>query len=230
MKSVTLRGVSRHFGRHVALHRTDLELHAGSLTGIVGANGAGKTTLMNMIATLDRPSSGTIHYDSWPWRHMSRRGRELVGWVSHAPLVYGDLTGAENLRFYASMYGVPEASERAGALLGRVGLLHAADKLVNAYSRGMVQRLTIARALLHDPHLLLLDEPLTGLDRQGRRDVLDLFEEQRAQGRILLLSTHDLHALQRACTRLLVMRQGSIVLDHEVEGSEDMIAIYEAHA
>ena len=87
-----------------------------------------------------------------------------------------------------------------------------------------------SRALLHDPHLLLLDEPLTGLDRQGRRDVLALFEEQRAQGRILLLSTHDLHALSRACTRLLVLRQGKIVLDHAVDGSEDMIAIYEAHA
>lgn len=230
MKSIQLKQVSRHFGKHFALHRVTTRFDASSITAIVGANGAGKTTLLNILATLDRPSSGSIHYDSLSWAQFARRGRGFIGWVSHAPLVYPDLTGRENLTFYATMHGVEADRGTCDAWLERVGLQLAGDKLVQTYSRGMVQRLTIARALLNAPRLLLLDEPLTGLDRAGRHEITQLFGELRAQGKIIILSTHDLHSLGGLCDRMLVLRRGKLAHEAAPQSASDVITTYEAHA
>ena len=229
MKRITLDGVSKHFEEHFALHRLTTSFDAGSATALLGANGAGKTTLLHLLATLDAPSAGTILYDSVSWDRVKRFARGQIGWVSHQSLVYPDLTGMENLHFTASMYGAPTTSEDLSSRLTKVGLEESAwHKRVGAYSRGMVQRLTLARALVGDPKLLLLDEPLTGLDRQGRAEVIALFEGLREQGKILVISSHDLQAIQKSCTHALILRQGRITYDAPL--GRDLVELYEAHS
>ena len=229
MKRITLDGVSKHFDEHFALHRLHTTFDAGSATALLGANGAGKTTLLHLLATLDAPSAGRILYDTVSWERVKKHARGQIGWVSHQPLVYPDLTGLENLHFTASMYGASTRHEDLSARLTQVGLVPGAwHKRVGAYSRGMVQRLTLARALVGDPKLLLLDEPLTGLDRQGRAEVITLFEQLRDQDKILIISSHDLLAIQKSCTHVLILRQGRIT--HDAPLTEDLVALYEAHS
>ena len=230
MKRIELKQISRHYGRHFALHRLDMTLRAGEITGIMGANGAGKTTLLNLLAGIEEPSAGTIQYDSWSWARFATKGRRRIGWISHAPLLYEDLTGEENLRFYAQMYGLDDTEGCCARWLERVGLSDSATKRVEVYSRGMVQRLTIARALLHDPELLLLDEPLTGLDRAARAQMGALLLEERARGKLVVLSTHDLHALSSICDRMVILRKGRLVHEGRAQDRAELIATYERFA
>ena len=230
MKQIRIEGLSRHFGRHIALHKIRTTLRAGEITGLLGANGAGKTTLLNILAGTEEPTAGTVHYDTWSWQQMARHGRHQIGWVSHAPMVYHDLTGIENLLFFANMYQLPDAKKRCEAWLDRVGLTHAMHQRVESYSRGMLQRLTIARALLHDPSLLLLDEPLTGLDRAARTLIGELFTQQRERQRLLLMSTHDLQALAEIAQRIIILRRGQIAYDGPSAESAALIALYEEHS
>lgn len=190
------RDVSRSFGRSWAVRRVTLELGAGSLTALVGDNGAGKSTLLHMFAGLMKPVEGTIEVFGEPFSgFLPRDIRERMGFVGHAPFVYPDLNGSENLRFFAGLYGVTRTLADDAALLTRVGLADAADKLVRTYSRGMTQRLALARMLLQDPEIWLLDEPSTGLDAQGMGLLRDLLGEARSRGRCVLAVTHDLAAL-----------------------------------
>ncbi len=211
MRRIVLEQVSRAYGRSFALHRVSMTLEAGTLTALLGANGAGKTTLLNILATLEPPSQGQVFYDRNRWASFAKRGRQHVGWVSHDALLYEDLSGRENLRFTAKMYGLTDAERRIDALLERVGMTHAAEQRVLTYSRGMVQRMTIARALLHDPSLILLDEPLTGLDQRGRADIMALFDELRSAGKLLVMSTHDLHALCGHTDQLCILKAGRLM-------------------
>ena len=229
MRRVEVEALSRHYGRFWALRRVDLTLEAGDGVALLGANGAGKTTLLHVLATLEPPDRGRVHYDGAPWREFARRGRQLVGWVGHEPLVYADLTGRENLAFFATMYGL-EAARAPEAWLERVGLADFADERVAHYSRGMVQRLTLARALLPGPRLLLLDEPLTGLDRPGRALVAGLLAAQRDAGAIVVVSTHDLASSAALCRRAIVLRRGAVAFDGEVGDAGALAAAYDAHA
>lgn len=229
MKSIRLIDVSRAFGRTFALHRVSLELEPGSTTILLGANGAGKTTLLNILATLDAPTSGEIHYgEDVDWQNFSRRGRRNIGWVSHDSLVYDDLTGMENLEFYADLYGV--GADPCAAWLDRVGLTDAADQLVRTYSRGMRQRLSIARALLHAPSILLLDEPLTGLDRVGRGEILELLSKLRDQGRFIVMITHDLDLPEDFVDNLAVLNRGKLAFFGPIDDSSDMVRLFRDHA
>lgn len=229
MKSVRLKSVSRVYGRTFALHRVSMELEAGTLTGLVGDNGAGKTTLLNILATLDKPSDGQVFYGQHDWTAFARRGRHRIGWVSHDSLIYGELTGRENLEFFATMYGLDDPDALAERWLERVGLTRAADRRVHAYSRGMKQRLTLARALLHQPAMLLLDEPMTGLDQDGRAEMAALFGELRQEGRLLVLVTHDLDMLEGLADRLAVLRRGKLTHYGPV-ADEDVADTYKTHA
>lgn len=230
MKSIRLQAVSRVYGRTFALHRVSLELEAGTLTGLVGDNGAGKTTLLNILATLDKPSDGKIYFGRHDWPTFAKRGRHKIGWVSHDSLVYGELTGRENLEFFGDMYGLDDRSALAERWLERVGLTHAANRRVDAYSRGMKQRLTLARALLHEPAILLLDEPMTGLDQDGRREMSELFTQLRDEGRLLVLITHDLNLLEGLADRLAILRRGKLTHFGPVEADEDVADTYKVHA
>ncbi len=227
---VRLRDVSRAYGRSFALHRINLELSAGSIVALVGDNGAGKSTLLNILATIDQPSSGQVKYDKMASPQFCKRARHRIGWVSHHSLLYSELTARENLLFFAQMYGVDEAPRRAQAWLERVGLSDVSDRLVSTFSRGMKQRLTIARALIHNPQLLLFDEPATGLDQQGNRFVKGLLQSLRDKGRIIVLVTHDFELVDGLADRLVILRRGKVSCDRPIDNSADLLETYRTHA
>ncbi len=178
---------------------------------MIGPNGAGKTTLVRVLATLLRPDDGSLVLAGAPCPSQARRARAYIGYLGHDPLVYPDLTARENLELFASMYGLGDASARIDALLDRVGLLARSLEPVRGYSRGMAQRLGIARMLLHSPPVLLLDEPYSGLDVEGAR-VLDE-ELVPAAGHTIVAVTHEVDRAHALAERVVVMRSGKVVDD-----------------
>lgn len=224
MNHILLEDVSRAFGRTYALHRVSMRIERGTLTLVLGPNGAGKTTLMNILATLDKPTSGKVWFGDLELGEFARRGRHNLGWVGHDGLIYDDLTGRENLRFFAQMYGVEDS--RCARWLERVGLQDAADRLVRQYSRGMRQRLSIARALIHNPSLVLLDEPMTGLDPAGREAMQELFFQLKTQGRILVMITHDLDLPTQMVDHVAVLERGTLKYDGPMLNREALLSHY----
>ena len=205
---VEARSLGRVYGRERALGNVSFILESGESAVLVGANGAGKSTLLGILSTLVRPSSGELLFGGAP---PTATHRAAIGYLAHEPLCYGDLTARENLSFFARLYAAP--ASRVGELLARVGLVHAADRPARTYSRGMWQRLAIARATLHRPALLLLDEPFTGLDRDGCAMLAAILDEERARGAMLVLVSHDLEALPGLATRALVLGRGRLLHD-----------------
>jgi heme ABC exporter ATP-binding subunit CcmA len=184
--AVSCDGLVRRFGERAALDGIDLRVGEGQFVLVTGPNGAGKTTLLRVLATVLRPNGGTVRVGGHELPRAADRARPLVGYVAHGPLTYPGLTARENLELYAALYGVP--ADRVGAALERVGLDARGGDLVSEFSRGMGQRLALARACLHGPALLLLDEPTAGLDAEGR----DLLREVLAEpGRTVIVSTHE---------------------------------------
>ena len=192
-----MQGLKKSFGLKPILRGIDLELNQGERKALMGANGAGKTTLLRILAGLTAPSAGAVRIAGLDLTRDAQRVRQLVGFVGHQPYLYDELTALENLLFFGRMYAVKDAQQRARALLHRVGLEKRVQDRVNTLSRGQLQRLALARALLHSPRLLLLDEPDTGLDEQGNELLELLLDEHVAQGGAALLATHQLaHALK----------------------------------
>jgi heme exporter protein A len=185
--AIELAGLTRRYGERVALRDITLSLAAGATLVVFGPNGAGKSTLLRVLSTLLRPHAGAVRVlgHALPEEGWAVRGR--IGLLGHAPLLYRDLTGRENLAFHARLHGV--ALERADALLAQVGLAGRADDKVHTYSRGMVQRLAVCRAVLHDPEVLLLDEPRSNLDPAARELVEPLIGA--ASGRTRVVTSHD---------------------------------------
>ncbi len=192
-----MQGLKKSFGLKPILRGIDLKLNQGERKALMGANGAGKTTLLRILAGLTAPSAGAVRIAGLDLTRDAQRVRQLVGFVGHQPYLYDELTALENLLFFGRMYAVKDAQQRARALLHRVGLEKRVQDRVNTLSRGQLQRLALARALLHSPRLLLLDEPDTGLDEQGNELLELLLDEHVAQGGAALLATHQLaHALK----------------------------------
>jgi heme exporter protein A len=190
---IAAHGLGKRFGDKRVLRNVDLCVARGGFAVVTGANGSGKTTLLRICAGLARPTEGELRIDA---------GRAAIGYLAHEPLVYRELTGLENLELYGRLYRVPERRERIGMLLERFGLWDARHDRVVSYSRGMTQRLALCRVLLHDPALLVLDEPYTALDEQGTALLDDQLDELRG-ARTFLVSTHDPARVQRlASTRL----------------------------
>lgn len=178
---IRARGLERRYGAKRVLRGVDLDVARGAFHVVTGANGSGKTTLLRLVAGLAAPTAGELAVAAQ---------RHEVGFVAHEPLVYRELTAIENLRMYARLYRVPEPRERIGMLLERFGLWEARNDRAGSYSRGMLQRLALARALLHEPALLLLDEPYSGLDAEGA-ELLDRELGERRGTATFLVSTHD---------------------------------------
>jgi heme exporter protein A len=186
-----LLDVSRTYGRRRALNRVSLTAQAGSITALLGPNGAGKSTLLSIASTLLQPTSGEVRYGDEQARQGGAAVRARIGLLAHDLYLYPELTAAENLRFFASVYALSDVERRVGAALARAGLADRGDDAVSGFSRGMRQRLALERALIHDPRLVLLDEPFTGLDEAARNALRARLDTVRASGAIVLLTTHD---------------------------------------
>jgi heme ABC exporter ATP-binding subunit CcmA len=209
--ALEVSGVSKDFGRIIALRDVTFSVQPGEFVSILGRNGAGKTTLLNIISGVSRPSEGTVQL--FGTNPSDRENKAKLAVISHEMFLYGNLTALENLEYYSRIYSVPDAQERIETVLKDVELTHRRFDLVATYSRGMTQRLTIARALLHEPSLLLLDEPFTGLDQHAIGMLITLLKRQKEMGRTILLTTHDLHTATALSDRYLVISKHKIVKD-----------------
>lgn len=210
---IEIRDLTRSFGPHIALDGVTLSVEAGEFVTLVGPNGAGKTTLLRILATLLRPTSGTVRIAGLDSARDGAEVRRRIGFLSHRLLLYEDLTAEQNLRFYARLYGLTDAAPRIDELLERVGLAHRRHDLVRTFSRGMQQRLAVARAVIHRPSLLLLDEPYTGLDPQAAEALNGLLTGLAGEGCTILLTTHDLERGLAVGSRIVVLSRGRVVHD-----------------
>jgi heme exporter protein A len=208
---VHVDAVTKRFGNVLALRGVSLQLQRGRCLGIFGPNGAGKTTLLKILATLTRPSTGTVSIAGYDTIRQGDKIRPLLGVLSHQTFLYGHLTAVENLQFYGRMFGVKKLPERIAEMLCAVSLESHARQQVRTYSRGMRQRLAIARVLLHSPALLLLDEPYTGLDHQAAACVQELLRQFHATDRTIILSTHDIQRGLELCDEVAIQCHGKIV-------------------
>ena len=242
---IELRKLTKSFGSKYALRGVNLRVMPGESLVIFGPNGAGKSTLIRILSSLSRPTSGSVHIGGLDLATHADGIRRHLGVVSHAPLLYDSLTAEENLRFFAGLYGMSQPEPRITLLLTQVGLITRRGDLVRTFSRGMVQRLAIARALLHDPQVLLLDEPDTGLDPQAAEMLHDLLvqvsrgageqrsrgaEEQRVAGapsgtptppppqRTLVTVTHSLERGLAIADRMVILANGRLVFEADARG------------
>ena len=208
--ALLLDSVSKVFGERRAVDTISFELPQGSFLSIFGPNGAGKTTLLRMIATLSRPTSGSIHLMGIDCAEDADRARAHIGMISHQSMLYADLSAEENLLTTAKLYGICDAQARVDEMLEAVELSHRRLDAVRTFSRGMTQRLAIARALLHDPDVVLLDEPYSGLVPHAVEIFDDLLASVRSN-RTFVMVSHDLTRGFAACTHALVMARGRTV-------------------
>jgi heme ABC exporter ATP-binding subunit CcmA len=204
-------GISRHFGRRRALAQVSFSCRAGEVLGLLGPNGAGKSTLLTILSTLLRPSAGQVRYGSHDASLAGASLRQRLGWLGHDLQLYPELTARENLTFFARLHGVADVGPRVALALADARLESRADDLVSSYSRGMRQRLALERALLHDPRLLLLDEPFTGLDGPSTMTLATRLTRLAAEGRLVILATHEVDLADDVLTRALILRDGRLV-------------------
>ena len=215
---VTAQGVTKRFGRSAALRGIDVEAPAGSRLAIFGPNGSGKTTLLRILAGLSSPTNGEVHIGGLTHAKGARHLRQRIGVVAHHTYLYDDLTAEENLVFYARMFGLPEPERAAAEALERAGLFERRRDRVRAFSRGMQQRAALARATLHDPDVLLLDEPDTGLDQDASQRIGDLLNSTARGPRTVIAATHNLALGLRLCERFIILHRGRIVRQDNAAG------------
>ena len=220
--AIVLEGAAKRFGTHTALHPTDLAIARGQAVLLVGANGAGKSTLLRLVAGLCRPSAGKVKINGCDPQRIPE-ARAEVGLLSHQTLLYDELTARENLRFFAQLYGLDNPEERLAAALVAVGLNERLDQRVGSFSRGMKQRLAIARAILHRPSILLLDEPFTGLDASASTALHRLLCRFRQEGRTCILVTHRPDEAEDLVDRLLVIERGQWRLDQVLSENSNQL-------
>jgi heme exporter protein A len=201
----------KRFGLKTILRSLDFEVNQGEFVALLGPNGAGKTTFLRILASLSRPSLGEVELAGYQLPKQAASVRSQLGILSHQPLLYADLTAEENLRFYGRMYGVRNLSESMEAILDLVGLSNRRRDLVRTFSRGMQQRLAIGRALIHDPEILLLDEPYTGLDQDACVILDDILKNEAIRGRTVVMTSHDLARAANLASRFDVLSRGKIV-------------------
>lgn len=205
--------LGKRYGQQWAVRGVSLRIGAGERIALLGPNGAGKSTLLRMLATVTRPSSGEVQFAGDVGKGDPRAARGKIGFVGHRSFLYGALSVSENLSFYASLYGVENSRGRIQTMTERFGLQRFAFRPVAQLSRGLEQRAALARALLHDPLLLLLDEPFSGLDAEASAVLTDILEQEAHSGVALVMSTHEFSQAEQLCNRALVLKGGQLVFD-----------------
>lgn len=211
MLAIEAKKLTKAFGSRKAVDKVSFELPQGAFLSVFGPNGAGKTSLLRMLSTLDRPTEGSAQLMGIDLAEDADAAREHIGLISHNPMLYPDLSAEENLLFFAELYGVVDASARVDEMLRAVELSHRRKDAVSTFSRGMTQRLSIARALIHDPQVVFLDEPYSGLDPHAVEVFDELLAAQR-EGRTFVMVSHDLNRGFEMCTHALVLARGKVKL------------------
>jgi heme exporter protein A len=232
LDQVQIKKLTKRYGSERALGGVSLELTAGKMCALLGHNGAGKTTLLGIVSTLVRPTDGVVSYRAKGTEVTGEAVRREIGMLAHASLCYGELTAHENLELVAGLYGVDSSKAALTAVLDRVGLdPKARDRAARTYSRGMLQRLALARAVLTRPSLLLLDEPFTGLDRDGALALGEQLGVLRDGGAIVVVVTHDLEAIADRTDHVAILRRGQLVFEDRGSYSyEKLKDLYHSHA
>jgi heme exporter protein A len=225
---ITVQKLVKRFGLKNVLRGLDFQVEQGEFVALLGPNGAGKTTFLRILSSLSRPSMGIVRIAGYNLPNQAAAVRSRLGVVAHLPLLYGDLTAEENLRFYARMYGVQKINERTLEVLDLVGLKHRRRDLVRTFSRGMQQRLAIGRAVLHDPEVMLFDEPHTGLDQDACFMLDSVLREVAVRGRTVVMTSHDLARAADLASRFDILSRG--VITRSVQRTEidtdDLLSFY----
>ncbi|MBI2850463.1 MAG: heme ABC exporter ATP-binding protein CcmA [Chloroflexi bacterium] len=208
--SVKVEGLTKSFGNRLTLRGIDLEVKQGESVVIFGPNGAGKTTLLKVLATIMNPTSGRILIDGLDVKNQAEQARRRIGIVTHNTFLYGNLTAYENLDFYCRLYDVPGRQQRIQEIIEMVGMTPRLHQRVSTLSRGMQQRISIARSLLHKPAIMLLDEAETGLDQQATAMLWEALAAEGGKRRTIILTTHNLERGLKVAERVLILDKGII--------------------
>jgi len=208
--AIEVKGITRRFGEKLVLRGIDLGIQHGEFLTILGPNGAGKTTFIKVLATLLRPSTGSVLVNGMDLRDSSMEIRRRIGVVGHQTYLYDELTVYENLKFYGTMYDVPNLEERIHELVIKVGLAPRLHDRVRTLSRGMQQRLSIARAIIHKPSIVLLDEPETGLDKNASEILVELLNALDSGKRTVIMATHNLERGLEMSDHIVILSKGKI--------------------
>jgi heme exporter protein A len=211
MPVIQVQKLVKRFGLKTILKGLAFSAESGEFIGLLGPNGAGKTTFLRILSSLSRPTMGMVRVAGYKLPQQAAGVRANLGVLSHQTLLYGDLTGEENLQFFAKMYAIDDPENRITEVLELVDLAKRRRDLVRTYSRGMAQRLAIARAVIHDPSILLLDEPYTGLDQDASSMLDTVLKQIASQGRTVVMTSHDLARSADLCTRFDVLSRGKII-------------------
>ena len=207
---ILVKKLVKRFGLKTILRGVDFQVQPGEFVALLGPNGSGKTTFLRILASLSRPSLGEVNIAGFKLPDQATQVRARLGVVSHLPLLYSDLSAEENLRFYARLYGIPNYEFRINQVLEMIGLETRLRDLVRTFSRGMQQRLAIGRAILHDPDVILFDEPYTGLDQDASSLLDDILKNVAGQGRTVVMTSHDLSRVEALATRFDILSRGVI--------------------
>ncbi len=221
---IETHGLVKAYGLLPVLRKLDLSIERGQFVALLGPNGSGKSTLLRIFAALSKPTAGTIRVGGWELPHEAAAVRSQIGLVSHKPLLYENLTARENLLFFCRLYNLDDHDGRIRRSLERVGLVKRSQDLVRTYSRGMLQRLSIARALIHDPHVLLMDEPYTGLDVDAAATLDGLMRDAHAEGHTIVMTTHELDHAAALAERAIILSHG--VIGYDAPMTPDIAAHY----
>jgi ABC-2 type transport system ATP-binding protein len=214
---IKLINLSKNYGKLIAVNSISLDVAQGEIFGFLGPNGAGKTTTIRMIAGLLQPTSGRAIIGSFDVQEEPLKAKLITGFIPDRPFMYEKLTAVEFMQFVARLYEMTDVTERLNELLSQFGLSDWKNELIENFSHGMKQRLVMASALLHRPKVLVVDEPMVGLDPRGARLVKDIFKDLASMGVTVFMSTHTLEIVEQVCTRVAIIHKGEIIAKGSVE-------------
>jgi ABC-2 type transport system ATP-binding protein len=226
---IKLINLTKTYGKLIAVNSINLDIAQGEVFGFLGPNGAGKTTTIKMMAGLLQPSSGTALIGGYDVQLQPLKAKYITGFIPDRPYLYEKLTATEFMHFTAKLYDMKTPATRARELLGVFSLTEWADELVENFSHGMKQRLVMAASLLHEPKVLVVDEPMVGLDPRGARLVKDIFKDLASKGVTIFMSTHTLEIVEQMCTRVAIINKGEIIAEGSVEELGRLASMPDSH-